>query len=290
MDKILTNINIYVSNVCNLNCIYCYRRGKLLGKSTASFIKKFDNLCKAFCKHNISSITFTGGEPLLVANLLDFINIAKKYTLKVFLYTNGTIPLADALINRIDQITFSLDGNLNIMQMHRGISPKQYNTIMENINKCEKNMTEYAIATVITKKNINSFVNDILDFYKNLNLKLLKCLRINVVDTSDSQIKLDQIDKKKMLTSILELKKMLNRQIIFMTNIISVKEFIWRTNKKTMYFPVWLNSYDCKLYIQEHKKYEIERMFIKYKEECDKISQSYLKDINLQEEYMVIHI
>ncbi len=76
---------------CNLDCFYCHNRAllgdtapRLLPEDVLSFLKKRQGL--------LDGVVFSGGEPTLQDDLLEFVQKVHKLGYKVKLDTNGTRP------------------------------------------------------------------------------------------------------------------------------------------------------------------------------------------------------
>jgi MoaA/NifB/PqqE/SkfB family radical SAM enzyme len=98
---------------CNLDCVYCSEKHKKglnidIEKSIETILKK-DN----------DWVFITGGEPLLVPNIVDICKRLKAARKKVGLTTNGTIHRFEVL-NHIDRIGVSLDGDEDRTDRNRG--------------------------------------------------------------------------------------------------------------------------------------------------------------------------
>jgi len=149
MKKILLIIN----TSCNQSCKYCYYNigidKKILGFLDVLAFEKFMD-------QNVTSVSITGGEPLINPFLYKYINIAKKRTDKIKLSTNGknlTLPIINKLIrNGINKFYISLDDCSGVLQnIYRSGSANSTTRAIKYLH--EKNIS-VTISSVITKKNI----------------------------------------------------------------------------------------------------------------------------------------
>lgn len=115
------NITIWVTNDCNMKCIYCYEgtdkiknyMSQEVAEATVNYINKLIS-AQDIKKCNIH---FHGGEPLLNKNIIWYcikqLNLNKVATIKYSLTTNATL-LTDEIIKKlgsyIDELSVSLDG------------------------------------------------------------------------------------------------------------------------------------------------------------------------------------
>ena len=87
------NVNIHLTDVCNLKCIYCWYNfpgsKKRSGKSIS--FEKIKELIADCKKLGVESICLSGeGEPTLHPNILEIITLIKKNSIRLVLLTNGT--------------------------------------------------------------------------------------------------------------------------------------------------------------------------------------------------------
>lgn len=102
-------IYIEITNHCNLNCSFCSPVTKKRRNMTKEEFEKIMLKIKDYTNYIYLHVK---GEPLLHPHIIDFINCAKKYSLKVNLTTNGTLfsQLAKELgkCTNLNKINFSL--------------------------------------------------------------------------------------------------------------------------------------------------------------------------------------
>ena len=81
-------IYIEITNNCNLNCSFCSKVTKPRRFMTIDEFKEVLGKIKDYTDYIYLHIK---GEPLLHPNIIDFINLADTYNLKVNLTTNATL-------------------------------------------------------------------------------------------------------------------------------------------------------------------------------------------------------
>lgn len=107
--KKFRKIYIEITNNCNLNCSFCSKveKAKRIMK-----IEEFEHILKEIKDKTDYIYLHVKGEPLLHPNIVDFLNLAEKYNLKVNLTTNGTLfpRVVDKIKNckSLHKINFSL--------------------------------------------------------------------------------------------------------------------------------------------------------------------------------------
>ena len=178
-------MHIEITNICNLKCTFC--PPKILPNGTMS-LEKFDDLnfqLKPYTKELAYHIV---GDPLVLSNLNEYLNISLKHDLKVNITTtanNINEKHYQTLINpTIKQINFSINSyNAN---SHKKSLEEYLNPILDFVKFAQKQNHEYFI-------NFRIWNLDEEKSAKEFNKKVFD--KIN--ETFDSNINIDEIYKEK---------------------------------------------------------------------------------------------
>ena len=155
-------IYIEITNNCNLNCSFCSKVTKPRKFMTINEFKEILEKIKDYTDYIYLHIK---GEPLLHPNIIDFINLANTYNLKVNLTTNGTLisKFVKELnkCNNLNKINFSLHSENNIPNY------------LESIFDCVKNLKNKTVIYRLWTLNNNELdekstiiVDKIIEYYK----------------------------------------------------------------------------------------------------------------------------
>lgn len=144
---------IELTDKCNMNCQYCYEKGRNLVRAERKRGDKVSFLNELSQRGDISEVVLTGGEPLLSDNFIDVLHIFSEKTITIL--TNGLKKIEDKDILSKLNLVVSLDGEYDVMNIHRGVDREQYNIILKNIEWYIKNAKSTTINTVITPFNIS---------------------------------------------------------------------------------------------------------------------------------------
>jgi len=153
---------------CNQKCKYC-GVGKLLcpelnTSEVLDTINKFHNLGTKW-------ITFSGGEPLLREDMGEIINHTKSKGIHVFINSNGRlVPQKISELGKVDGITLSLDGPVEINDLIRGKG--SFRRVIEAIEICQDNKIPVALMSVLTKQNID-FIDDVISIASKYNVRVM---------------------------------------------------------------------------------------------------------------------
>lgn len=153
-------INWLVSDVCNLECIYCCANNKMNPKKIDS------EVLKKTAEHILTlsplTVGLTGGEPTLcpeIGNIIDILN----GKCAIVLDTNGTTPNFEEYINNFKESNVTV--RITIDSMDDEISNKvrpyvknQIERIKRNIELLKRNNVRVSVHTVVTKINLNSII------------------------------------------------------------------------------------------------------------------------------------
>ena len=156
----------YTTHKCNLECTYCTQKEpdvfseELPTGQTIALLRTI--------RRETDSILFTGGEPLLRADVEDLVQAAKRDVKfrSVLLVTNGTLlHKRQRLFTSLDGLIVSLDA-LTADPANPKSNPGVLNRVLENLDLARSSMprpSDITISTVIEEWNISE-IERILEF------------------------------------------------------------------------------------------------------------------------------
>lgn len=148
------SLYVHLTARCNLNCLYCYnRKQRESWEGDMPFPLAKQVLIQAK-EMEVTTIVFTGGEPLLNPHALKIIEAAHDFGFRVVLLTNGILidkAQAKELARFCDQIVVSLDSPNPVV--HESLRGKGTHTRVERAIKelQEAGAKEVVISGVITR-------------------------------------------------------------------------------------------------------------------------------------------
>jgi MoaA/NifB/PqqE/SkfB family radical SAM enzyme len=154
-------IDFQVLGNCNMSCAFC------AGPAKGTWGPNFEELCKTIdmlVESGVTTVVFTGGEPLLRKDMEDAIVYAKSKGLEVYLSTN-TLLLDKVRYSRIkdslDMIGLPLDGSTGEINkaMTRDFRTYESVTRVLTMFKEMKPKHRVKIGTVVASININDLEN-----------------------------------------------------------------------------------------------------------------------------------
>lgn len=155
-------IYVEITNRCNLSCSFCSKVEKPLRNMT---IEEFKCIIEKIKDYTDTIYLHVKGEPLVHPNLIEFLNVAEEYNIKVNLTTNGTLfpNLVDKLkeCKSLKKINFSLHSENN--------KENYLEDIFKNVEKLQEVTVVYRLWTLnngeLDEKSTQT-VNKIVSYYK----------------------------------------------------------------------------------------------------------------------------
>jgi len=181
-DNLIKMLVVNVTDICNLDCIYCSRQcsRKTPNRMDLQLIKTLLKKASAYAKLNNIRITiqFHGGEPLTEFNKIlksiDNLSKEEQAMLKIRIQTNGTL-ITEKIVKECSKRNIEIGISLDGMKMENNLTRKSkegkgtFNQIIHSLKLIKKYQKEVSCLTVVTNINIDN-LNDILDFFNEIGI------------------------------------------------------------------------------------------------------------------------
>lgn len=147
-------VQLTVTDHCNLSCSYCYANYPERGHpdlTTEEIFRIIDELAELGTRR----VNLVGGEPLMRKDIGAIIDRIKERGLECAMTTNGYLVgkrLED--VKKLDSLAISLDGDKAANDANRGEG--SFDAAMKAIQVAAANKVPLQVATVLTKKNMES--------------------------------------------------------------------------------------------------------------------------------------
>ncbi|HEY6329065.1 MAG TPA: radical SAM protein [Blastocatellia bacterium] len=168
------DIYLHLTNKCNLKCPYCYnkddRENKIKlerkgGIEPTLSTEEFKNLIASCIRNGVHRLLFTGGEPLLRADVMELVAFARSLSQDVYLeMLTNAIKIDDSIAalmcQYLNAVTISLDGHeAHLHERYRGkgtFDPtvKGVRTLVAKKAELGQDRPYVAIVPALTDKNI----------------------------------------------------------------------------------------------------------------------------------------
>ena len=215
-----------LSRKCNLYCAHCLNNsGEVLPAEIPH--KRRVALLDDFCKAGVQDIRFTGGEPLLVPQIFDYISKIREDGLRASIGTNGT--LVDAMVVKklskadLNVAIVSVDGLENKHDSIRGVGT--FRKTLKGIELLIEAHIPVRVNLVAMKSNLAEIPNVVKYFFdRNVPIMIRRLIpsgraigtqeRLTTEDYNFLRSKLEQFlsSPKKMLVGIISRKRKLSRE------------------------------------------------------------------------------
>lgn len=153
---------IRVSENCNSNCFMCHYAGKK--DSYNITIDEYEKVLEYAIKSKIKMIRFTGGEPLIHPDIIEFLKRARDLQLDTSIITNGfllKIKYQDLIESGLKECIISLDGSCAKIHDELRNFKGCFNNIMSGIKLLKQNDSDMIVRinTVVSGRNIHDLIN-----------------------------------------------------------------------------------------------------------------------------------
>ena len=131
-------MNIYVTNICNQRCPYCYAGSMLDGASPRKRHMTFGDFKKVlrfFEKSGYGYCRFEGGEPTLHPRFSDLLDYAVGRGFRIQLFTNGLFDRSTLACLKEHGDTVNYTWNINHPSLYKG---EQWKRIQSNLKQLSK--------------------------------------------------------------------------------------------------------------------------------------------------------
>ncbi|MCS7149421.1 MAG: 12,18-didecarboxysiroheme deacetylase [Caldimicrobium sp.] len=161
-----------VTRACNLRCIHCYASADNNPASNELTTEEGFRLLEDLANFGCPVVLFSGGEPLVRADLFDLINKAVTLGLRAVLSTNGT--LIDEVVARelkkfgLSYVGISLDGIGEVHDRFR-VSKGCFDKVVKAIENCKREGIKVGLRFTINKFNAGE-IPKVFDFVEEISI------------------------------------------------------------------------------------------------------------------------
>jgi MoaA/NifB/PqqE/SkfB family radical SAM enzyme len=151
-----------ITNLCNLACLHCCTNSSPRVSTSRELSDEHVRLAIAdFPKVPVLEVMFSGGEPFLRANIVDFIERSKAVGADVYIASNGTMITPDVAqsLRRIGikRIDISLDGDTPDIHNSVRVHATAFDRTISGIAACVASELPIRVSTMVTPKSAPRF-------------------------------------------------------------------------------------------------------------------------------------
>lgn len=142
-ERIPLMVSLGITNLCNMDCPFCYFKNSLVKFSEYSTQELLDYIDQ-FVLLGTRIFLLQGGEPLLRQDLKEIVTRIKQKGAFCRISTNGVLVAQKIdCLTEVDQISFSLDGNPEVVDKIRGSGV--YQKVLEGMEEAFKRKIPFEI-------------------------------------------------------------------------------------------------------------------------------------------------
>ncbi len=177
-----------ITDACNQNCRFCYNYWKGGNEPEMRGVPSFKQaervLYNVFKQANVGSISFSGGEPMMMSRIFDLILTARRHKTQVSVLTNGTL-LTDSDVTLFKQLDVS-----RVQIPLLSADPAVHDALTQKPGSWEKAVAAFrkvslgkgpraSAVLILTAENIQG-LEETLNFYKRLGVQSVLLNRFNL--------------------------------------------------------------------------------------------------------------
>jgi cyclic pyranopterin phosphate synthase len=173
--RAIRSLRFSITNRCNLNCIYCHNEGEgqdeVRTEISAELIIAIARVASTY--FGITRIKFSGGEPLMRADLAEIVQRIRDYEDDISITTNGiylsnyAAELADAGLDRLNVSLDTIKGErYDLITSSSNNLPRVIDGIYSAI---DAGLTPIKLNTVILNGINEDEIDDLIDFVRECN-------------------------------------------------------------------------------------------------------------------------
>lgn len=152
----LYQINLLVTEKCNLSCLHCWISAKAVGREMTVPLDQILSVIKQAIPMGLRRIGITGGEPLTWRTLPKLIEAISRKGLSIYIDTNGTLLDRDTAAILADHdvyVGLSVDSHLDYLHDHlRGV-PGAFKKALKALDLLNDFSVPYGLSTCVCKEN-----------------------------------------------------------------------------------------------------------------------------------------
>jgi GTP 3',8-cyclase len=185
-NRPVSNLRVSLTPKCNLSCIYCHREGEKTPEEPLS-AAEIAEVLRVAAGFGIRSVKFTGGEPMLRADLLEIIQSVPT-GMESSITTNGTFLAkiaGDLKRAGLRRVNVSID-SLDPLIYQKITGSDKLSSVLDGISAAvDTGLTPVKLNVVVLKGINDHEIDDFLSFVRgnrNLVLQLIELMHFNACD------------------------------------------------------------------------------------------------------------
>lgn len=226
-------VQIYPTNICNLNCMFCVQKLDLYDISNIVPKEKWLEITKEICEMGIGEILISGGgEPLCTPDVtIGIMKMAREHDVEGRIISNGTLWTKSLIEDTIDMnwkhVIFSVDGPDSQTHDYLRGSKGAFKTTIKNIQLFKKlkekkgrGIYDVPLLEMTVVLNIHNFMKipELVKLSHKIGVKHVNVEALCVNNHSAEKIKLNEFERIKFFKIVIPKAKQLADSFCITTN------------------------------------------------------------------------
>ena len=155
-----------ITRACNLKCVHCYNDSGVGKAANEVSTDQAKSILDDLAEFGVPSVLFSGGEPLMRADLFELLGYAQERGMRTVISTNGTLITAQVAreveARGVSYVGISLDGIGQVNDEFRR-APGAFDKTVAGIRNCQDAGIRVGLRLTLTKRNIQD-LESLFDF------------------------------------------------------------------------------------------------------------------------------
>lgn len=204
-------ITLGVTSKCNFRCKHCGNNSGLYNKNdlcNSEVLKIIEDLSEL----KVLKLNFTGGEPLVVSEIFNYIRYAKNRIPRITMTSNGSMinyeTASKLKKSGLDMVKLSIDGLADFHDNHRNYKDS-FKKIIEAIEHLKKVNIEIRVQSTLMKQNQQDLLK-LMEILSELEISHHTIVPVCPIGRADKSMMLDPQEYKKFILLMYEKVKEMN--------------------------------------------------------------------------------
>ena len=150
-------LSITLTKKCGRRCVYCFAAVDSVEDQCYMDLKLFQSIIEQAAELGIKSVELTGGDPFVIANINEYVNLVIKHRMRCYLSTKQLVDdnIVEELFDAgLREIQISLDSSEEKLADTLMGVPGSYRQVLQSIRNFKNKGFKITVRCVILKQNI----------------------------------------------------------------------------------------------------------------------------------------
>lgn len=168
-------LSITLTPKCGRRCVYCFAAVDNVGDHCCMDLELFQSIIEQAAEMGIKGVELTGGDPFIIANISEYVNLVIKHRMHCYLSTKHLVDpnMVQELFDvGLREIQISLDSSEEKLADTLMGVPGSYKQVLQSIRNFKNKGFKITVRCVILKQNIGE-IPDLIRLCDELNVDII---------------------------------------------------------------------------------------------------------------------